>query len=110
MPGTATPSVVLVSVTLAVVSVAAFMASLKVAVMRVLLATPTAPAAGTVTVTVGRVVSSAVAAPVVKLHTKAAASAMPVLSCTPVPTVATQSVLGGNGAVGVSVAICVAVA
>ena len=67
MPATAVPSVVLISVKLAPVMVAGFITSLKVALMPVLAATAVAAAAGTVRVTVGRVVSGAAA--VVKLHT-----------------------------------------
>ena len=67
MPANEVPSVVLTNVKLVPLRVAAFIASLKVAVTAVLLATPVAPEAGTVTVTVGRVVSGA--APVVKLQT-----------------------------------------
>ena len=66
MPKTAVPSVVLVTVKLVPVIVAGFMASLKVALIAVLVATPVAAAAGRVSVTVGRAVSGA--APVVKVQ------------------------------------------
>ena len=61
-------------------------ASLKVAVIFVLIATPVAALAGTVRLTVGAVVSGA--APVVKLHTKSLASALPARSLAPVVIVA----------------------
>ena len=98
----------LVTVTLVPVIVAGFMASLKVALMTVLLATPVAAAAGTVKLTVGRVASTGGAGRVAKLHVKAAPIAIPVLSCTVPAMVATQVVPAGSAALGVSVAVRVA--
>ena len=102
VPGTAAPCVVLTSVKLRIEMLAGFMASLKVAVIAVLVGTKVAPGAGTVSTTVGRVVSGGGA--VMKLQTKALANAKPVVSCTAVERVAVHEVLAGSGAVGVSVA------
>ena len=79
------------------------MSSLKEAVIRVLVATLTAPGTGTVATTVGRVASPV--APVMKLNTKLLANARPVTSVAAVVTVATHSVLAGSGALGVKVAV-----
>ena len=57
-------------------------ASLKVAAIFLLTATPVAALAGSVKLTVGAVVSEP--APVVKLHPKALAMALPARSLTPV--------------------------
>ncbi len=65
--------------------VAGSIASLKVAVTAAVVATPVAPSAGVVAVTVGGVVSVET---VVKLHTLGAASALPARSLTPTVTVA----------------------
>ena len=62
---------------LAAVTVAAAIASLKVAVMLAVLLTPVAPLAGDVDVTVGGVVS------IVKVQTLSTASALPATSFTP---------------------------
>ena len=99
---TGVPSVLFVTVKLLPLIVAAAMSSLKVALIFVLFGTFSAPAAGTVSTTVGRVVSPSAA--VTKLHTKLLASAMPVVSCAAVVTVATHSVLGGSATLGVRVA------
>ena len=61
-------------------------ASLKVALMLWLIATPVAALPGTVELTVGRVVSAV--APLVKLQAKLLASALPNLSRAPVVIVA----------------------
>ena len=79
--------------------VAAFMAALNVAETRVLTGTNVAPLAGTVEIMVG--------APVLKLHTKSTASAMPNVSFAPVVIVAVK-VLGARPAEGVKVTILVA--
>ena len=100
------PSVVFITVKLAAVIVAGFMSSLKVAVMLELLGTPAAPAASTVSTTVGRVVSASAA--VVKVHTKLLASAKPAAFCAAVVTVAVHSVLAGSAELGVNVAVWVA--
>jgi len=60
---------------------AALMGSLKVAVTTLFVATPVAPAAGVVAVTVGGVVSTG--APVVNDHVLLEASTLPALSATP---------------------------
>ena len=96
----------MVTVKLVPLIVAGAMASLKVAVTIELVDTFTAPAAGTVRMTVGRDVSASAA--VMKLQTKLLVSAMAVVSCAAVVTVATHSVLGGKTTVGVSVATRVA--
>ena len=90
------------SVKLAVVMLAAFMASLKLAVIAVLIATIVAPLAGKTVLTVGAVVSGA--ALVVKLQVNGAASALPARSRTAVVIVAAQVVLEGSGLLGVKVA------
>ena len=89
-----------VKVNAAASSVAAFIASLNVAETRVLTGTAVAPFAGTVEITVG--------APVVKLHTKLAASALPNVSFAPMVIVAVKVVLGARLAEGLKVAILVA--
>src|SRR5947199_282915 len=66
--------------------------SLKAAVMVWLIGTAVAPLAGTVELTVGRVVSSV--APVVKLQTKAEGSGLPARSVTPVVTITVYLVRG----------------
>jgi hypothetical protein len=83
------------------------MLSLNEAEILLLVAAPTAPGAGTVIVTVGRVVS--LVAAVVKLHTTLLASGMPRAFCAPVVTVAMQVVLGGRATFGTSVAVFVVV-
>jgi hypothetical protein len=77
--------------------VAAFMGSLNVAEMTVLTRTAVAPFGGTVDTTAG--------APVVKLHAKLAASALPPGSLAPVVIVAEYKVLEARGVVGVKVAV-----
>lgn len=69
-----------VTVKVAVLIVAGFIASLNVAERRVFTGTAVAPLAGTVEMTVG--------APVVKVHTKFAAKALPPGSWAPVVMVA----------------------
>jgi hypothetical protein len=78
--------------------VAAFMASLNVAEIVVLTATPVAPFTGTVETTVG-------AAAVVNVHTKLAASEAPAGSFAPVVIVAVNKVLLARTADGVNVAV-----
>jgi hypothetical protein len=84
--------------------VAAFMASLNVAVTNVFTATPVAPFTGTVDTTVG---GAAVAA-VVNVHTKLAAKGTPAGSFAPVVIVAVNTVLLARTAVGVNVAALLA--
>jgi hypothetical protein len=78
--------------------VAAFMASLNVAVTNVLTATPVATFTGTVETTVG-------AAAVVNVHTKLAASEAPEGSFAPVVIVAVNKVPLASTADGVNVAV-----
>ena len=75
--------------------VAAFMGSLKVAVIFLFMGTFTSPGAGEVRVTVGLVASASAA--VVKPHTTLLANAKPIVSFTAVVTVATHAVLAGRG-------------
>ena len=89
-----------VKVNVAASIVAGFIASRNVAETRVLTGTALAPFAGTVEITVG--------APVVKLHTKLAASALPNVSFAPVAIVAVKVVPGARLAAGWNVAILVA--
>ena len=77
--------------------------SLKVAAAFLLRATPVAPFAGSVKVTVGAVVSAA--APVVKVHTKLLANALPARSLAPVVIVAVKRVLAARLADGEKVAV-----
>ena len=79
--------------------VAGFIALLNVVETRVLTGTAVAPFAGIVEITVG--------APVVKLHTKLAASALPNVSFAPVVIVAVKAVPGARLAPGWKVAIFV---
>src|SRR6185369_7304777 len=92
-----------VNLKLAVLVVAGSIASLKVALMVWLIATPAAALAGTVRVTVGAVVSWA--APVVKLQLISVASALPARSLAPVVTVAVYAVRGARVMAGVKVAV-----
>ena len=78
--------------------VAAFMASLNVAVTNVLTATAVAPFTGTVNTTVG-------GAAVVNVHTKLAASEAPAGSFAPVVIVAVNKMLLARTAAGVNVAV-----
>jgi hypothetical protein len=87
-----------VTVNVAPLIVAGFIASLNVAEIGVLPATSAAPLAGTVETTVG-------AGAVVKFHTKLAASGMPVGSFAPVVTVAVNKVLVARTVVGANVAV-----
>ena len=80
-----------------------FIALLKVALIVWLMATAPAPLAGTVELTVGRVVSGV--APVVKLQPKSVASALPARSLAPVVTVAVNVVRGARALAGVKVAV-----
>ena len=86
--------------------VAGAISSLNAAVIAVFVATsavgPGIVVTGTVDVTMGRVVSGAI--PVVKVHTKLLANAMPVVSVAPVVIVAVHTVLIGKLAAGVKVA------
>jgi hypothetical protein len=81
--------------------VVSFIASLKVAEIAWLRGTPVARFAGIVEITVGGVVAGA--APVVNVHTKLAAIAMPDRLVTPVVTVAVNKVRGARLLVGVRV-------
>ena len=90
------------SVKVAVVMVSGSMASLKVALIVLLIQTPTAAVAGLVESTAGAIAS--LATPVVKFQLKALASGFPASSVTPVPSVATQVVLTGNAVAGTKVA------
>lgn len=96
-----------VTVKLDALIVAGAMSSEKVAVTPVLVATPVVgpglDVAGTVSVTLGRVVS--VADPVVNVQTKFAARGTPAVSIAPVVIVAVQIVPAGSGAAGVNVAV-----
>ena len=96
MPGPATRK-------LAVLIVAGSIASLKVALMVWLIATPVAELAGTVVITVGRLVSGA--APVVKLQAKLFSSGLPARSLAPVVIVAVNVVRGARPSVGLKVAV-----
>jgi hypothetical protein len=87
-----------VKVNVAALIVAGFMGSLNVAEIVVLRATPVAPLAGTVEMTVG---GGAVA----KVHTKLAASGTPVGSFAPVVIVAVNTVLVASAVVGMNVAV-----
>jgi len=87
-----------VTVNVAPVMVAAFIASLNVAETSVFTGTALAPFAGTVDITVG-------GGAVVNVHTKLAASAAPAGSFTPVVSVAVNNVLLARIAVGVNVAV-----
>src|SRR3989339_1000471 len=83
-------------------------ASLNVALTALLVATPVALSAGFVRITVGAALSRAAPpAPVVKVHMKFAASALPARSPAPVVIVAVNRVLSGSvaGVVGVKVAV-----
>src|SRR5204863_6940685 len=88
---------------LAVLIVKGSIASLKVALMARLVATPVAALAGTVELTVGAVVSGV--APVVKLQLKPVVSALPARSLAPVVTVAVYAVRGARALAGVKVAV-----
>ena len=88
-----------VTVKVAALIVAGFMASLNVAVTRVLTGTAVAPLVGNVEITVGALV--------LKLQTKLAASAMPNASIAPVVIVAVK-VPDARPPEGVKVAILVA--
>jgi hypothetical protein len=84
----------------------AAIASLNAAVMRVLVGTPDAASAGSVTVTVGRVTSAEAA--VLKVHVKGARNAMPLVFVAAVDIVAWQVVPAGSAEAGVSVAVWLA--
>src|ERR1041385_972754 len=88
---------------LAVLIVEGSIASLKVVLMLWLIATPVAALAGSVELTVGRVVSGA--APVVKLHPKLLSSRLPARSFAPVVIVAVNVVRGARSAAGLKVAV-----
>jgi hypothetical protein len=81
----------------------AAIASLKAAVMRVLVGTPDAAFAGSVTVTVGRVTSADAA--VLNVHVNGASSAMPLAFVAAVDIVAWHTALAGSADAGVSVAV-----
>ena len=86
-----------VRVNVALVSVSGFIGSLNVAETTVLTATVVVPAAGTVEITVG--------APVAKVHTKFACSALPPGSVAPVVMVPMYTELAASVAAGVNVAM-----
>ena len=92
-----------VKVKVAVVTVRGSIASLNTAFKLLFVRTPVALGAGTVEVTVGGVVSGV--APVVKVHTKLLASALPARSLAPVVMAAVNRVLPGSGLVGIKVAV-----
>lgn len=99
VPGTSAPPVVTISEkTPVAVTVAGFIASLNVAVILRLMGTLIAPLTGLVEITVGIV-------PVVKLHTKLFARAVPIASVAPVLIVAVYIELGASGVAGVKVAV-----
>ena len=87
-----------VTVKVAALIVAGFIASLNIAETGVLTGTAVAPLGGTVEITVG-------AAAVVNVQTKLAASAAPVGSFAPVVIVAVNTVLLARTAAGVKVAV-----
>ena len=87
---------------LAVLMLSGAIASLKLAVIAVLMATIVAPLTGNTVLTIGAVVSGA--ALVVKLHAKGAVSILPATSRTGVVIVAVQVVLEGSGLLGVKLA------
>src|SRR5690349_15660501 len=92
-----------VSVKLAVLMVKGSIASLKVALMVWLMATPVAALAGTVRVTVGGVVTRA--ATVVKHQLKLVARGLPARSLAAVVIVAVNVVRGARALAGVKVAV-----
>src|ERR1700730_17748868 len=99
VPGTSAPPVVTLSEnTPAAVTVAGFMASLKVAVILRLMGILIAALTGFVEMTVGMV-------PVVKLHTELPARALPFASFAPVVIVAVYMELAANMVAGVKVAV-----
>jgi hypothetical protein len=101
VPGTAAPPAPAAAATVnvpAAVTVAAFIASLNVAVIFWLMGTLMAPFKGFVDATVGIV-------PLVKLQAKLAANAAPLGSWAPVVTVATYTVFAASKFVGVKVAV-----
>ena len=95
----------MVSVTwkVAVLTDEAAIASLKAAVMRVLVGTADAAFAGEVTVTVGRVTSADAA--VLNVHMNGASSAMPLVSVAVAAIVAWHVAPAGSADAGVSVAV-----
>ncbi|GMU35412.1 MAG: hypothetical protein AMXMBFR20_32840 [Planctomycetia bacterium] len=95
-----------VKITVATVMVEGSIASVKVAVKVVLIATPVAALTGNVELTMGAVVSAAV--PVEKLHTKLLASALPAKSFAPIVIVAVKVVPAARLLVGVKVAALLA--
>jgi hypothetical protein len=92
-----------INLKVAVLMVSGSIASLKVALMVWLIGTVVAPLAGTVTLTVGVIVSGV--APVVKLQPKSVASALPARSLTPVVILAVYVVRGARELAGVKVAV-----
>src|ERR1700720_1996994 len=99
VPGATAPPVVTVSEnTPAAVTVVGFMASLNVAVIFRLMGILIAALTGLVEITVGAV-------PVVKLHTKLVARAVPTASVAPVLIVAVYIELGASSVAGVKVAV-----
>src|SRR5207248_1298858 len=80
-----------------------YIASLKATAMLPLMATPVAALAGTVALTVGRVVSGV--SPVVKLQTKLLTNALPARSLASVVIVAVYAVKGARLPAGVKVAV-----
>src|SRR5437867_1667048 len=92
-----------VTLKLAVLIVNGSIASLKVTLMVWLIGTAVAPLAGTVALTVGRVVSGV--APVVRLQLKSEASALPARSLAPMVAVAVWTALGASVLTGLKVAV-----
>src|SRR5437899_716870 len=92
-----------VTVKLAVLIVKGSIASLKVALMVWLIATPVAALAGTVELTVGGVVSGAIAE--IGRQLERVASGLPARSLAPVVTVAVYAVSGARLPAGVKFAV-----
>ena len=103
MPDTVVPRVVSVTRKVAALTDDAAIASLKAAVMRVLVGTADAAFAGKVAMTVGRVTSADAA--VMKVHVNGAASAMPLEFVAVAAIVAWHVAPAGSADAGVSVAV-----
>jgi hypothetical protein len=107
VPATGVPSVVSVTWKVVALTDDAAIASLKAAVMRVLVGTLVAASAGSVMLTVGRVTSADAA--VLNDHVNGAAREMPLVSVAAGEIVAWHTVLAGSADAGVSVAVRLAV-
>ena len=103
MPDTDIPFVVSVTWKVAALTDDAAIASLKAAVMRVLVGTADAAFAGNVATTVGRVTSADAA--VTNVHVNGATSAMPLVSVAVAAIVAWHVAPAGSADAGVSVAV-----